>query len=169
VAAILYSGPVFAALTAIPTLPTWDSRDEYIGVGNYFAEDWVVTKPSTSVLVTDLYVPGDNYNVYRNGVLVATTNVADCTAYAGGCTVGGPVYAPTAAAGWASSIFAHAKFGANAGDIITIQAIAIPTGFSDSTVAITQVPEPATWAMMLMGFAGLGFAGYRRAKTAPAS
>jgi hypothetical protein len=26
------------------------------------------------------------------------------------------------------------------------------------------VPEPSTWAMMLMGFAGLGFAGYRRAR-----
>src|ERR1700722_15226422 len=26
------------------------------------------------------------------------------------------------------------------------------------------VPEPATWVMMLMGFAGLGFAGYRKAK-----
>ena len=24
------------------------------------------------------------------------------------------------------------------------------------------VPEPSTWAMMLIGFAGLGFAGYRR-------
>ena len=28
------------------------------------------------------------------------------------------------------------------------------------------VPEPSTWAMMLLGFAGLGFAGYRRAKLA---
>ena len=26
------------------------------------------------------------------------------------------------------------------------------------------VPEPSTWAMMLLGFAGLGFAGYRRAR-----
>ncbi len=25
-------------------------------------------------------------------------------------------------------------------------------------------PEPSTWAMMLLGFASLGFAGYRRAK-----
>ena len=24
------------------------------------------------------------------------------------------------------------------------------------------VPEPSTWAMMLFGFAGLGFAGYRK-------
>jgi PEP-CTERM motif len=28
----------------------------------------------------------------------------------------------------------------------------------------TPVPEPATWAMMLIGFAGLGYAGYRRAR-----
>jgi hypothetical protein len=25
------------------------------------------------------------------------------------------------------------------------------------------VPEPSTWAMLLLGFAGLGFAGWRRA------
>jgi hypothetical protein len=32
------------------------------------------------------------------------------------------------------------------------------------------VPEPSTWAMMLLGFAGLGFAGYRQARKArPAS
>jgi hypothetical protein len=28
------------------------------------------------------------------------------------------------------------------------------------------VPEPSTWALMALGFAGLGFASYRRAKTA---
>ena len=26
----------------------------------------------------------------------------------------------------------------------------------------SAVPEPSTWAMMLLGFAGLGFFGYRR-------
>jgi PEP-CTERM motif len=32
------------------------------------------------------------------------------------------------------------------------------------------IPEPSTWAMMLLGFAGLGFAGWRRARRAsPAS
>jgi phospholipase/lecithinase/hemolysin len=29
----------------------------------------------------------------------------------------------------------------------------------------SPVPEPSTWAMMLLGFLGLGFAGYRRART----
>jgi hypothetical protein len=33
-----------------------------------------------------------------------------------------------------------------------------------TNVALSAVPEPATWAMMLVGFAGLGFAGYRRTK-----
>ena len=28
----------------------------------------------------------------------------------------------------------------------------------------TAVPEPSTWAMMLLGFVGLGFAGYRKAQ-----
>ena len=32
----------------------------------------------------------------------------------------------------------------------------------------SAVPEPSTWAMMLLGFAGLGFAGWRRRKTSPA-
>jgi hypothetical protein len=27
------------------------------------------------------------------------------------------------------------------------------------------VPETSTWAMMLLGFAGLGYAGYRRARS----
>jgi hypothetical protein len=31
------------------------------------------------------------------------------------------------------------------------------------------IPEPSTWAMMLIGFAGLGFAGYRRATRASAA
>jgi hypothetical protein len=33
------------------------------------------------------------------------------------------------------------------------------------TITVTGVPEAATWAMMLIGFAGLGFAGYRGTKS----
>jgi PEP-CTERM motif len=28
----------------------------------------------------------------------------------------------------------------------------------------TSAPEPSTWAMMLLGFAGLGFVGYRASR-----
>jgi hypothetical protein len=35
------------------------------------------------------------------------------------------------------------------------------------TIGVGSVPEPSTWAMMLLGFAGIGFAAYRR-KSKPA-
>jgi hypothetical protein len=42
-------------------------------------------------------------------------------------------------------------------------------GSADSSIlgnafSVMAVPEPSTWAMMLVGFAGLGLAGYRRAR-----
>ena len=44
------------------------------------------------------------------------------------------------------------------------------TGLDFSTITITTqsaVPEPSTWAMMILGFAGIGFMAYRR-KSKPA-
>jgi hypothetical protein len=38
-------------------------------------------------------------------------------------------------------------------------------GFGTSQGFVVGVPEPSTWAMMLLGFAGLGFAGYRSSKS----
>jgi hypothetical protein len=42
-------------------------------------------------------------------------------------------------------------------------------GLFDSTFAsgtvTPSIPEPSTWAMMLLGFAGLGYAGYRASRT----
>jgi hypothetical protein len=38
-----------------------------------------------------------------------------------------------------------------------------PSG-GTTTFAYFAVPEPSTWAMMVLGFAGLGFAGYRARK-----
>jgi hypothetical protein len=37
----------------------------------------------------------------------------------------------------------------------------------DVTGGVAAVPEPATWALALFGFAGLGFVGYRRSKKVP--
>jgi hypothetical protein len=39
--------------------------------------------------------------------------------------------------------------------------------FTGTMTAITAVPEPSTWAMMILGFAGVGFIAYRR-KAKPA-
>ena len=39
-----------------------------------------------------------------------------------------------------------------------------PGGYGLDFVVGGAVPEPSTWAMMLVGFAGLGFAGHRSAR-----
>jgi PEP-CTERM motif-containing protein len=47
-------------------------------------------------------------------------------------------------------------------------AVVLVDGVADYTSAgglsLTAAPEPSTWAMMMLGFAGLGFAGYRKAR-----
>jgi hypothetical protein len=53
--------------------------------------------------------------------------------------------------------------------VTSIEFVSSSNSFEIAQVAdiATGVPEPSSWAMMLIGFAGLGFAGYRRAKEAP--
>jgi hypothetical protein len=46
--------------------------------------------------------------------------------------------------------------------------ILVPQGFVGAAAAVTAVPEPAGWAMMLVGFAGLGVVLRRRRRTAAA-
>jgi hypothetical protein len=61
--------------------------------------------------------------------------------------------------------------GATADFLNTAQlSLGLPSGVtftSDSGVLLTAgVPEPSTWGLMLLGFASLGYAGYRRNKAA---
>jgi probable HAF family extracellular repeat protein len=56
--------------------------------------------------------------------------------------------------------------GANVNLALGINDIGQVVGFSGP---VSDVPEPSTWAMRLVGFAGLGLAGYRRAKTGHAT
>jgi hypothetical protein len=42
-------------------------------------------------------------------------------------------------------------------------------GIMLDAVAVQAVPEPGTWAMMLLGFAGIGFLAWRRSKSVPAT
>jgi hypothetical protein len=51
-------------------------------------------------------------------------------------------------------------------ETVLLSGLSAPHGFDFIPFA---VPEPSTWAMMLLGFAGLGFAGHRHAKTAVAA
>jgi PEP-CTERM motif len=52
-----------------------------------------------------------------------------------------------------------------AGDLLTFLSVGTPSGgppwaLLDSP-SLMAIPEPSTWAMMMLGFAGLGYAGFR--------
>jgi hypothetical protein len=52
------------------------------------------------------------------------------------------------------------------GGAFVLNSVGESATFTSETSAI---PEPSTWAMMLIGFAALGYAGYRRARAAHAT
>jgi hypothetical protein len=52
------------------------------------------------------------------------------------------------------------------GEVVTTSDLGVALFTVNAGGSITAVPEPSTWAMMLVGFAGLGYAGYRRTRVA---
>jgi hypothetical protein len=62
--------------------------------------------------------------------------------------------------------------GSGFSEAFSINDAGLAVGFSDNTFVPPPpppppaVPEPSTWAMMLIGFAGLALGGYRRARAA---
>ena len=142
---------------ADPISSVWDVVDQQgLSAGDFFATTWTASTSET-VRVTGLYALGDNYAIYDNGALVASTNAADWTATGNG-QFGAP-YTVDPGVAWATTgafAFAHASFGVSAGDVVTIQVKTLPTYFSDGAVAVAGGPEASTWAMAMIGFLGLG-------------
>jgi hypothetical protein len=59
---------------------------------------------------------------------------------------------------------------------LTVLDLSVPAGQGSTSFALTgrieavaAVPEPSTWAMMVLGFAGVGFIAYRRRKQSVAA
>jgi hypothetical protein len=118
----------------------------------------------------------------------AGTELADRTGYDtimltgsfGGQTFDTSTYHNTASAsdpgsfsGWMTASF---TFKADAtSEVLSFLAVGTPAGGNVPPfalldgVSLTAVPEPSTWAMMFVGFAGLGYAALRRRRTVPAA
>jgi hypothetical protein len=61
-----------------------------------------------------------------------------------------------------SAFIANGQFSMAELATLEFQAGGSVTGFSQSMVAVSAVPEPSTWVMIIAGFFGIGFMAYRR-------
>ena len=126
-----------------------------------FAPDspWTITLSKPGELTfTDVGLSGAQFALTFTG---ATTGTVMTSTPALGADVGSCISCALADPDFSSGVFA---LNAGTTTISGFQTQFRPPGSFDFEVT-NGVPEPSTWAMMLLGFAGLGIAGYRNAKS----
>ena len=161
------NGGAVATLTG-GTIETSDQPFADIPAGGVFENTFLASGPSTNAPATLTFTNAVDYLSFLWGspdlynVLTITTNVAtyDFTAaLLGFTTTNGD-----------QSVSQYVQFSTGAGEHITGATFnnAPPIdAFETANFSITSgVPEPATWAMMLLGFGGIGFSMRRRQKPA---
>jgi hypothetical protein len=144
----------FIATDAWYNVSNESGTGQYVGWQTKYFTPNITFHFSGSSTVTSVNFYVDNTDV---GGVIAPSSI----------TIDGTTYAPTA-----TPISAYAEELTISGLSLTGSAINIqPNAGSQPWIFVSEaqffgsgVPEPSTWAMMLLGFAGLGFAGYRRAK-----
>ncbi|HEX4179244.1 MAG TPA: PEPxxWA-CTERM sorting domain-containing protein [Caulobacteraceae bacterium] len=157
------SGPAFNTGTDGP-LPGGGTEDS---INAPTGSSWSITLARSSyVTFTDLETSGDQFQVFVNGVgATPTTNTLSPAGQAG--LTGGLTSTPNASAALigediggalANSDFSSGTFLLPQGtDIISANYLGvIGNGDGAFFVGGSAVPEPATWAIMLIGFGGIG-------------
>lgn len=147
---------------------------------------WTITLLGSGTLtVTDFEASGDQFKLFDNGVALNPAaspftgagqnpgQAAQAGGFTSASTVGG-AYQTDINAALGDADFSSGTFALGGGvNVITGTWLAANnqgTGdfafVAESSSVPSGVPETSTWIMMLAGFAGLGFVGYRRNKAA---
>jgi len=128
-----------------------------------------VTQNGTPFAITGLMTPPNDAGGYFgfDNVIVANAGNAPYTLDSGGIgflAAGVPnLYFPsepiTAFNVWGN--------GGTSGTLGTTASNDVNTSFNGTYSITAAVPEPSTWAMVILGFAGIGFVAYRRKRSGP--
>jgi PEP-CTERM motif len=116
----------------------------------------LTTTQATKLVVVDLFQSVDQFEIFDHLAPIGDTTV------------------PTPGGNCGSNITcALGNFDYSRGDFFLSPGLNSLTGTHIAGIpgaavfeVTTGIPEPSTWAMMLIGFAGLGFAGYRTSRRA---
>jgi hypothetical protein len=174
--AIAAASPASAAKPIVATLPAVESAcdmslptPDAIDCAGYFAGNLLNNSPTDATNQVDAIasLDGDftfdgDFNSLISGTL-ENGNELHFGQTLFGETIIGAHFGNVAGAAGNVSVFWLFDFGAAGVDFITLDD---PAGFSNAalytTAAAPGVPEPATWAMLLLGFGAAGFAIRRR-------
>ena len=169
-------GPAFVGVTqdasstifqASPTAPPNVTLPQPLG----FEGDGLVAADASG---SNIYIGGNNGTAsdslyVLNGSGLSDLGLLGANAYAGVLS-GGTLYA----ADNDNNIDSYAVSPTSLSGILTTTAL---TGLAEdqidamvlSPTPLTAVPEPSTWALMLLGFAGVGYAAHRRSRNSRAA
>jgi hypothetical protein len=174
------SAPAFAA-TNLVSNGTFNGSAGWSGVNDGVETNpsWVYGLSSENATGTNLEVLANHSpdSVYQDVTGLVVGHSYDISYLFGGrvnynasmdTSFGGTVIAGSAISGsigkWTSQSFA--VIATSTTERLQFNAVALngcsSCGAEVTNVSVTGVPEVSTWAMMLAGFAGLGFVGYRR-------
>jgi hypothetical protein len=148
----------------------WYNVSAPAGSGDYMIVNGGIVNPLATVWSQTVTVaPHTWYNFSAQVASIYPTNPATLNFYAGALQVGSTFDAGAVGAwgtfsgGWYSGAATSVVL-----KIVDTNTIASGNDFGVDHISLS-VPEASTWVMMLAGFAGLGFLGYRRGKAAPAA
>jgi hypothetical protein len=155
--------------------------DPNVGSGLIFSANWSVTGQGLDGTITyDVTPTGKNQKLQDEALLLGGANIScTCSSPPGDGSVSategdletflsreGSQEADFVTFPLVTSLSVETEISVSAGPFSSASAMSVSNLFSQ----IYSVPEPSTWAMMMIGFAGLGYAGWRqRSKFRPAA
>jgi hypothetical protein len=162
----------FALLASISAMPASAATYDYSITPTLFTQEWTgtITTDCNNCTLSYSDIVSININLFVdplnpiNVIAIVGGEQNDLTATPSGIffNFDGGTF-PTS---YETVLFAHDPFGTGVYSALDSDQTSISSGGGANGLGLVQfasaVPESSTWAMLLIGFAGIGFAAYRR-------